>query len=122
MDLTADVLGAGAVGLLIVFGAVGNYLRNREKPFVQHQQHDPVLAGIGLAYGEKLHNEAMLDYMKRITVALEVLADRRTDEMEDAYNALLKRLDEAAFRGQDRREEQEESEPRRPPPRRRGPG
>jgi chloramphenicol 3-O-phosphotransferase len=46
--------------------------------------------------------------------ALEVLADRRTEEVEDMHKAVLERLD-----AQERREEQEEQSPRRHPPRRR---
>lgn len=111
MVLTPELLGTGIVGLIIILGAVGNYLRSREKPT---HRPDPVLTGIGLAYGDREQCERLITVLTRMSRALDILADRRTDEMEDMHRALLDRLD-----AQERREEQEEARPRRNPVRRR---
>lgn len=74
-------------------------------------KQDPILAGIGIGFGDREMQERLINELKGCRVALEVLADRRTEEMEDMHKALLERLD--------RREEQEAQKPRRQPPRRR---
>ena len=71
------------------------------------QTQDPVLAGIGFELGNREQSKQMVEAMTRCAVALEILADKRTDEMEDMHRALLERLD-----AQERREEQEEAKPR----------
>jgi hypothetical protein len=71
----------------------------------------PVLTGIGLGFGDREMHERLIKEIRGMRIALEILADRRTEEMEDMHKALLERLD--------RRYEQEESKPRRQPPRRR---
>jgi hypothetical protein len=75
---------------------------------------DPVLTGIGFELSNREQTERLIGEVRGCRVALEVLADRRTEEMEDMHKALLERLD-----AQERREEQEEQSPRRHPPRRR---
>ena len=112
MELTPDLLGAGFVGLVIVIGAIGNYLRSlKGNPSVSH---GPVLAGIGLELGTRERTERVIGELSGIRKAVEILADKRTDEIEEMHRALLDRLD-----AQERREEQEEQRPRKPPPRRR---
>ena len=75
---------------------------------------DPVLAGVGLGFGDKEQGERLISEMRRCADSLEVLADKRTDEMAEMHRVLLDRLD-----AQERREEQEEQRPRRAAPRRR---
>lgn len=74
-------------------------------------KQDPILTGIGIGFGDREMQERLISELKGCRVALEVLADRRTEEMEDIHRELLARLD--------RKEEQEESRPRRQPTRRR---
>lgn len=113
MGLTPDQLGAGFVGLVIVLGAIGQYLRSLKTPPAV-KATDPVIAGIAVAYGDKEQTERLIATLGRCATALEALADKRADEMEEMQKALLERLDAA-----DRRAEQEEQRPRRQPPRRR---
>lgn len=75
---------------------------------------DPVLAGVGFELGNREQSRQIVEALTRCAAALEILADKRTDEMEDMHRALLERLD-----AQERREEQEEQRPR--PVRRRKP-
>jgi hypothetical protein len=74
----------------------------------------PVLTSIGLELGNREQTERLIGEVHGCRVALEVLADRRTEDIEDMHKALLERMD-----AQERREEQEEQRPRRQPPRRR---
>jgi hypothetical protein len=105
MTLTPELLGTGIVGLIIILGAIGNYLRTRDKP----PQHDASLvAGIGIGWGDREQVERMIALFGRIATALEILADRRTEEMEEIHRTLLDRLD-----ARERREEHEEQRPRR---------
>jgi hypothetical protein len=72
----------------------------------------PVLTGIGIGFGDRDMHERLIAEVHGCRVALEVLADRRTEEMEDMFKTMMERLD--------RREEQEAQRPRRQPaPRRR---
>lgn len=71
----------------------------------------PVLTSIGLELGNREQTERLISEVHGCRVALEVLADRRTQEMEDIHRELLDQMH--------RKEEQEESSPRRQPPRRR---
>lgn len=68
---------------------------------------DPVLAGVGFELGNREQSKQIVDALTRIAVALEILADKRTDEIEQIHRSLLDRLD-----AQERREEQEEARPR----------
>ena len=74
-------------------------------------KQDPILTGIGIGFGDREMQERLIAELHGCRVALEVLADRRTEEMEEIHRELLARLD--------RKEEQEESRPRRQPARRR---
>ena len=95
----------------VIAGLIG-YFRPKKQAV---RSSDPVLTGVGMAFGEHDQMERLVGQVKRIAESLDVLADRRTDELEDIHRELLARLDM-----QERRKEQEE--PRRrpdPPPRRR---
>lgn len=106
--LTPEQLGAFGVAIVIIVGAIGRYLAGLNG---RTRQIDPVLAGVGLAFGDKEQTERLISVQTRIAVALESLADKRTDEMAEMHRQLLDRLD--------RRAEQEEPRPRRAAPRRR---
>ncbi len=75
---------------------------------------NPVLTGIGIGFGDREMQERLIAEVKGCRLALEVLADKRTDEIEELHRSLLDRMD-----AQERREEQEEQRPRRQPARRR---
>lgn len=90
------VLGALFVALI----AVANYLRTKEKP---QQQSTAVLTGIGLAFGDKLQTEELIKQVTRIANGIDVLADRRTDDMADMQKELIERMDRAEAREQGRR-------------------
>lgn len=86
MDIPAEVWIAGAYGGIITLAAIGRYLtRTREPP------KDPVIAGIALGFGD----ERFLTLLTRCAVALEALADRRTEELEEMHQKLLERMDRA---------------------------
>ena len=108
MELTPELLGTAAVGAVVILGAIGNYLRSlREKP--KPDVH-PVLTGVGIGWGDRDQTERMITQFTRIADSVAILADKRTDEMEEIHKTLLARLDM-----QERREEQEEQQPRRRP-------
>lgn len=87
MDIPAEVWIAGAYGGIITLAAVGRYLTRHKEP----AKTDPVIAGIALGFGD----ERFLALLTRCAVALEVLADRRTEELSDMHQELLDRLDKA---------------------------
>jgi hypothetical protein len=108
MELTPEVLATGAVGLVVVIGAIGQYLKSLK---TTPQSQSSVLQGVGIELGNREQTERLIGIQTRIAVALESLADKRTSEMEEIQRKLLERLD--------RREEQEEAGRRPDPPRRR---
>lgn len=67
------------------------YFRKLPAPKAQ----DPVIAGIAVAYGDREQTERLIGEVKRCATALEVLADRRTEEIEEMHQKLLDRLDRA---------------------------
>ncbi len=102
---------AALYGALIALAAIGQYINRPKQPAKQ----DPVLTGIGMAFGDREQTERLIAVFARCAIALETLADRRASELEDMHRQVMDRLDM-----QHRREEQEE--PRRrpdPAPRRR---
>lgn len=53
---------------------------------------DPVLMGVGVAFGDKEQSERMIECLDRIATALEAIADRRQSEMQDTMEEILDRL------------------------------
>lgn len=105
MDIPAEAWIAGAYGGIILLAALGRYLT-----LPKHAaKHDPILASVGLELGNREQTERLIGEVHGCRVALEVLADRRTEEFQDMHKELLERMDE-----QERRHAQ-----RRPPARRR---
>jgi hypothetical protein len=105
-----DSLKSAAAFIAFVLAGLWAYFR----PPRRQPSPNPVLTGVGIELGNREQTERLIGEVHGCRVALEVLADRRTEEMEDMHKALLERLD-----AQERREEQEEQAPRRHPPRRR---
>ncbi|MER9196416.1 hypothetical protein NKI13_24545 [Mesorhizobium australicum] len=110
MDIPAEAWIASAYGGIILLAAVGRYLT-----LPRHAaKNDPVLAGVGLELGSREQTERLIGEVHGIRIAVEILADRRTEEFQEMHQELLERMDT-----QERRKEQEEQKPRRQPPRRR---
>jgi hypothetical protein len=109
MELTPELLGTATVGAIVIIGAIGRYLQAiREKP---PTSATTALQAIGASWGDKEQTERLIDAVGRCADALEVLADKRADDM---HKELLAHIDM-----KERREEQEEQTPRRPTTRRR---
>lgn len=102
-----DTLKSAAAFMAFVLAGLWAYFSQQKRP----SPANPVLAGVGLELGNREQTERLISEVHGCRLALEVLADRRTEEMEDIHRELLARLD--------RKEEQEEQRPRRQPPRRR---
>ena len=87
MELTPEILANAAVGLLVIVGAVGVYLRGRRLP----AKVDPILAGVGLGYVEKEQMERLIAEVKRIADAI---TDKNTADINDKLEHLAERLDQ----------------------------
>lgn len=105
-----DSLKSAAAFIAFVLAGLWAYFRPQRRPATQN----PVLTGVGIELGNREQTERLIGEVHGCRIALEALADKRVDEMEDMHKALLERMD-----AQERREEQEEQRPRRQPPRRR---
>jgi len=85
MNLTPELLGTGAVGAVVILGAVGNYLLSlRRAP----RSMDSVLTGIGLAFGDKEQSERVISALVRIAAAVESMADRDRADMKQMLEDL----------------------------------
>lgn len=83
MDLTPELLGTAAVGLIVIIGAIGNYLRALRRP-----PPNPVLSGVGGGLAEHEQMERLIFEMKRI-------ADALTDKNTSSINSRLEELADA---------------------------
>lgn len=95
MDLTPEQLGTGVVGLIIIAGAIGQYIQMRRD---KKAEVNPIIAGVGLELGNRHQMDALISEVAGIRRAAEVIADRRTSELKDMYETLLERLDHAEER------------------------
>lgn len=87
MDLTPEILANAAVGLLVIIGAVGVYLRGRRLV----PKSDAVVAGVGLGYIEREQMERLIHEVKRIADAI---TDKNTADINDKLEHLAERLDQ----------------------------
>ncbi len=90
MELTAELLGAGIVGVLVVAAAVGNYLRSLRAPPPTLEKSSAVLAGIGLGYVEREQMERLIAEVKRIADAI---GDKKAADINDKLEHMVERLD-----------------------------
>ncbi len=84
------------LGLILAAGvaALGGYFWNKVfKPTTDPRGAPSVLAGIGMEFGSREQTERVITELAGIRKALEVLADKRTAEIEDIHKTLLERLD-----------------------------
>lgn len=83
MELTPELLGTAGVGLLVILGAIGNYLRTLKSP-----SRNPLIDGIGGGLVDREQMERLITEVKRI-------ADAITDRNTSSINARLEELAEA---------------------------
>lgn len=65
------------------------------KPAGEASRHDPVLTGIGMAFGDKEQQERLISGVERIAKAAETLADQKQADMSEKMDELLQRLEQA---------------------------
>ena len=87
MDLTPEILANAAVGLLVIIGAVGVYLRGRRLA----PKSDAVVAGVGLGYIEREQMDRLIHEVERIADAI---TDKNTADINDKLEHLAERLDQ----------------------------
>lgn len=92
MALTPDVIITGVVGLLIILGAIGKYLRslNTAPPA------GPVVAGVGLELGTRMQMDQLIAAVNRIGNLIE---GKKQSAMEAKLEDILERLDRAERNG-----------------------
>lgn len=86
MDLTPELLGTAAVGLIVIIGAIGTYLRNLRKPVA-----DPVMAGIGGGFVDREQMERLIYQTQRIADAL---TDKNTAGINERLEDLAHSIDD----------------------------
>ncbi|GAB5506702.1 MAG: hypothetical protein Rhirs2KO_18650 [Rhizobiaceae bacterium] len=89
MELTAELIAQGVVGLLTVLGAVGVYLRTRQKP---PPSEGAVVSGIGVGLIEREQAERLIRVLERIAVSVETMADRRQNDMQETLHDIAEQL------------------------------
>jgi hypothetical protein len=88
MELTPELLGAGVVGLLVIFSAVGSYINGRRNA----HKLDPVTAGVAGGFVDHDLMRQLVDQVKRCADALERLADKKQDEMRETLEEIADEL------------------------------
>lgn len=89
MDIPAEAWIAAAYGAIILLAAAGRYMTLPKRA----AKHDPVIAGVGIELGNREQTDRLIAEVHGCRVALEVLADRRTEEFQDMHKELLERMD-----------------------------
>lgn len=54
---------------------------------------DPVIAGVGLELGNRAQTDQLISEVRRCADSLAVLADRKTEEIDESLKEILERLD-----------------------------
>lgn len=88
MELTPELLASGVVGVIVVLGAIGQYLRT----FKAKPPQDPVLAGVGIELGNREQTERVIAQLKRIADAL---TEKNASDISDRLEDLAEKVDEA---------------------------
>lgn len=84
MDLTPELLGAGAVGVVVILGAIGNYLNGKRNA----HKIDPVMSGVGGGFVDT-------DLMRQLVVEVRRIADAITDKNTAGLNQRLDEITDA---------------------------
>ncbi len=88
----------GGVIAAVIFGVAGYFepkLLNKTPAKV-----GPVIAGIGLALGDREQSERLIEAAQRCAAALEQLADKRQSEIDEKLQELLERIRTSRRRGE----------------------
>ena len=88
MELTPELLGAGAVGVIVILGAIGNYLNGRRNA----HKLDPGMAGVAGGFVDMDQMRQLIDQVKRGGEALERVADKRQDEMQETLEEIVEEM------------------------------
>lgn len=87
MGLTPEILSAGAVGVVIIIGAIGNYLRQlKAKP----HQMSPMLTGIAGGFVDREQMERLIAAVNRVA---EAVADKNAANISDRLDDLADKID-----------------------------
>ena len=88
MEITPELLGTAGVGVIVIVGAIGNYLRNlRASP----PTANPVLAGVGLEFGNRAQMDLLIGEIRRIG---DILENKRQAGIESKLQHLVEEIDE----------------------------
>ncbi|MBL8578072.1 MAG: hypothetical protein JNK47_12660 [Mesorhizobium sp.] len=85
MELTPDVIVTGVVGLLIVLGAIGKYLKS-----LNASPPNPVLTGVGIELGNRQQMDQLIAGVNRIG---DILENKKQSAMEGKLEDILERLE-----------------------------
>ena len=85
MELTPELIGTAAVGVLVILGAIGNYLRTLKSP-----SSNPVVTGIGLSFGEREQMERLIASVNRVADAI---GDKNAAGINDRLEELSERIE-----------------------------
>ena len=88
MDLTPELLGTAAVGIIVILGAIGNYLRTRQQP----THVNPIATGIGGGFLDREQMERLVVNTARIAAAVETIADRRQTDMQETLHEIAEQM------------------------------
>lgn len=87
MGLTPEILSAGAVGLLIIAGAIGNYLQKlRAKP----ANLNPILSGIAAGFVDREQMERLIAAVNRVA---EAVSDKNAASIAERLDDLADKID-----------------------------
>lgn len=85
MDLTPELLGTAAVGLLVILGAIGNYLRA-----LKRGPPDPMLSGVGGGLVDRDQMERLIAAVNRLG---DIMADKNAAGINDRLDDLVDKID-----------------------------
>lgn len=84
-----EFLAAAAFFVGTVIATVISYLV-KKPPAVQH---DAIVAGVGIEFGNRMQTDQLINELKRIADSMSVLADRKEAARDDILGEILERLD-----------------------------
>lgn len=87
MELTADVLGAGVIGLLVIAGAIGNYLSKRN---ATPAALSPMLSGVMAGFVDREQMERLIAAVNRIA---EAIGDKHSAKIDSRLEDLVEKID-----------------------------
>lgn len=88
MELTPELLGAGAVGVIIILGAIGNYLHGLRTA----HKTDALTAGVAGGFVDMNQMHELIGQVKRCADALDRLADTRQAAMQETLEEIVEEM------------------------------